>query len=115
MSTYKVRITDKKNRNFEVQIDISPFGLSSQGTWKVTDKNHLYIAYYNGACRKFFESIPGGIQLSLGFYGDIPNGWGVRLENWQGILGVKDKGIGFIQDNWARWIEPGHIDWVGIA
>jgi hypothetical protein len=113
MSTYNVRITDKKNKSFGIQIEISLLSLGSEGTFKVMDKN--YIAYNNGVCRKIVEDIPGGTQTSLVFYGDAPNGWGLRLEDWQGMLGVRDKGIGFIHLNWARWIEPGHIDWVKTA
>lgn len=120
MARNRVRITDKKEKSFEIVINISPTlmgpdGKFTKGTFQVQARG--YIAYNEGTCKKDpeYDPIYGVTPMISLLFWTHGHPWGLRLERWDTLTGVNSGGTGFIRLDWARWIEPGIIKWTLIS
>jgi hypothetical protein len=117
MGKSRVRITDGGGKSFDIVIDISYFGKFTEGTFEVQTTN--YIAYDKGVCKKYPLDGVTAPYTSLEFFcpptGEWHGPWGMRLFDWDNLMGVNSGSTGFIQTEWARRADPGRIKWTLIS
>jgi hypothetical protein len=102
---FMVRIIDTDGSSVRVSLAFSLTGLD--GDWKTIDKG--FIRHESGQ-NSMAESIGKLTSYHLDFNTSADK-CGIRLYDWQDILGINDGGSGILFQQWGLALKPGRISW----
>lgn len=108
MADYIVEIKDSNDVSFKIAVSIiTTYSPRKSGSWRA--KGDGFICINSGEARK--EDSHGTLTtVHLLLCG--PNGtWGIRLNDFNDVIGANDEGSGVLQQAWALALTPGKISW----
>lgn len=106
MVTKIVEIGDEAGKSFKISVNVQ-FSMYSMGNWRSIDKG--FIRYNSGETVQ--EHSNGTLQTSHLYLKCGNNTWGIRLNDFQYVLGAHKHGTGWCESSWVVGLRPGRISW----
>jgi hypothetical protein len=84
------------------------FYAQPDGDWRVVDKGFIR---YNSGKVAFHHSVNGDVTTSDVMLLNLDGTWGMKLFEYEDVLGVNDEGEGFVVQPWVLGFPPGKFSW----
>lgn len=118
MGKHTIQISDDDGKTFKIVVSIG-LGGSSMGNWRSLDYGRIRYTqgraeHQNCSDDVITFSLSGYLNDMVLFDSPQSQKYGLRLNEYSNIFGIKDQGMGYVWQPWVLDLKPSRISWVLI-